>query len=42
MAMKTNPKNDWQISDIQSIHKPIKPVYIKQFIELIESMTEEQ
>lgn len=71
MAMKINPKNDWQISDLQSIatkynivyrqpgtshvtfvcpngmcltvpaHKPIKPVYIKQFIELIESMKEE-
>jgi hypothetical protein len=70
-AMKANPKDDWQISDLQSLalyfdinyrqpgtshvtfvckngmcltvpaHKPIKPIYIKRFIELIESMKEE-
>ncbi|MBY0273199.1 MAG: type II toxin-antitoxin system HicA family toxin [Alphaproteobacteria bacterium] len=70
-AMKTNPKNDWQISDLKSIakqysieyrqpgtshvtfssnhglyltvpaHKPIKPIYIKRFVELIESLNEE-
>jgi hypothetical protein len=71
LAMKQNPRNDWQISDLQSLathfdivyrqpgtshvtfvcingmcltvpaHKPIKPIYIKKFIELIESITEE-
>jgi hypothetical protein len=70
-AMKANPKDDWQISDLQSLalhfdinyrqpgtshvtfvckngmcltvpaHKPIKPIYIKRFIDLIESMKEE-
>ena len=67
--MKTNPKKDWQIANLESIagyygidirksggshvvfghneskivvtvpaHKPIKPVYIKQFIILVESV----
>lgn len=70
-AMKANPKDDWQISDLKSIanrygveyrqpgtshvtfscnnglaltvpaHKPIKPIYIKKFIELVESLNEE-
>ena len=70
-AMKPNPKNDWQISDLKFMatqygieyrqpgtshvtfssnhglcltvpaHKPIKPIYIKRFIELIESLNEE-
>jgi hypothetical protein len=70
-AMKTNPKNDWQITDLQSVakrydieyrqpgtshvtfschnglaltvpaHKPIKPIYIKMFVELIESLNGE-
>ena len=70
-AMKTNPKADWHISDLQSVahrygidyrqpgtshvtfscpngmmltvpsHKPIKPVYIKKFVELIESLNGE-
>jgi hypothetical protein len=68
LAMKTNPKGDWKISDLQSLanrygidyrqpgtshvtfncpngmmltvpaHKPIKPVYINKFIELIETL----
>jgi len=70
-AMKTNPKGDWTMSDLQSVanrygidyrqpgishvtfscsngmmltvpaHKPIKPVYIKKFVELIESLNGE-
>lgn len=70
-AMRTNPRNDWKISDLQSIanrygiiyrqpgtshvtfscpdgmmltvpaHKPIKPVYIKKFVEMIEALNEE-
>lgn len=67
-AMKTNPKDDWKMSDLQSVakrygivyrqpgsshvtfrcsngtkltvpaHKPIKPVYINQFVELVETL----
>ena len=67
-AMKTNPKGDWKMSDLQSVanrhgidyrqpgtshvtfscpngmiltvpaHKPIKPVYINKFIEMIETL----
>ncbi|MGV8948679.1 MAG: hypothetical protein ACOH2E_04850 [Candidatus Paracaedibacter sp.] len=70
-AMSTNPRNDWKISDLQSIanrygivyrqpgtshvtfsspdgtmltvpaHKPIKPVYIKKFVEMIKALNEE-
>lgn len=71
-AMKSNPKDDWQIGDLQSLakhydiefrqpgtshvtficsngrcltvpaHKPIKPIYIKKFVEIIESLNEEK
>jgi hypothetical protein len=70
-AMRTNPRNDWKISDLQSIanrygivyrqpgtshvtfscpdgtmltvpaHKPIKPVYIKKFVEMVEALNGE-
>lgn len=67
-SMKTNPKGDWTIQDLQSVarrydidyrqpgtshvtfshirglsltvpaHKPIKPIYIKKFIEMIQNI----
>jgi hypothetical protein len=70
-AMKTNPKGDWKIDDLQALakrygmdyrqpgtshvtfscpngmmltvpaHKPIKPIYIKRFVELIELLNGE-
>jgi hypothetical protein len=44
--MRNNPKDDWEIDDFETVsrhiaNKPIKSVYVKAFVSMIDSITEE-